>query len=198
MDSNVQPVTLWPNPIYKAHYPHDLTSIADWALDICKDQDDYLLEKGGGKSSYGVVSDAILRSECTELKNWVIEHSKLVWNTWELTDHPRFVHHSWVNWHPPGAWTDEHDHSGVHMVITIYLKQPENGGHIQFKDPMQYTWAAWPKLRASAFDWRTLHVSTGDVLFFPGFLRHKTQVNKSEEDRLVMTTNIVVDYFHKE
>ena len=31
---------------------------------------------------------------------------------------------------------------------------------------------------------------TGDVLFFPGWLTHKTEVNSSEHDRYVMSMNI--------
>lgn len=197
MESNIQPVSIFPTPIYKTHYSGDLTKIAEWALSTCKDQPDYLLEKGGGKSSYSSTHDVLLKDPCNELREWLILQSQLVWDLWDLADMSRYVHRSWFNWHPPGAWTDEHDHGGTHMVITVYLNQPENGGNIQFKDPMQYTWAAWPRKESSAYDWKSITVKTGDVLIFPGFLRHRTETNNSNQDRLVMTTNISIDFFNK-
>jgi len=35
------------------------------------------------------------------------------------------------------------------------------------------------------------------VLFFPGFLHHMTELNVSNEDRLVMTVTVSVDIFKK-
>ena len=40
-------------------------------------------------------------------------------------------------------------------------------------------------------DWMEIPVKTNDVLFFPGWLKHKTAVNRSLEDRYVMSLNIM-------
>lgn len=195
MVSNIALVNPFPGLIYKTKFTGELTAITNLALTSCKqDGRDYLLESGG-KSTYGVVKDAILKPECVELHKFVIEAHNQVWQQWQLSNRPRYVHNSWFNWHPPGSQTKEHDHSGIHMVIVVYLKNPAGGGNIQFKDPMNQIWASYPKSEEHAYDWKTVKVETGDVLFFPGFLRHRTEKNLSNEDRLVMTTNICIDFF---
>ncbi len=196
MMSSIEPVNLWPSLIYKAKYPGDLTTIADKFLTYFDKSSTHNLEKNGGLSTYSTANNLIIDPVCNELKDWLIQQSKLVWNLSNFVDRPRRVHRSWVNLHPPGAWTDEHDHSMCHQNIVIYLKQPKLGGNIMFKDPLQYTFSGFPKNNKN--DWTVLEVKQNDVLFFPGFLHHKTEVNLSEENRLVMTLTISVDVFADE
>lgn len=194
--SDIRPQQIFPNLIYKTHFSGELSAIASSALDLCKTKgNDYILEQGGGKSTYGQIKDAVLRPECFELHNFIIDQHRYVWEDWKLVNRPRHVHSSWYNWHPPGAKTEEHDHSGIHLVVVVYLKNPINGGNIQFKDPMQQIWASYPRREEHSYDWKTVEVTTGDVLFFPGFLRHRSEENKSNEDRLVLTTNVCIDLF---
>jgi hypothetical protein len=77
------------------------------------------------------------------------------------------------------------------LVITAYLNLPENGGFIQFKDPLEYHHGHLTKqFDTELGSWRTMPAKTGDVLMFPGWLRHRTEPNKSKEKRWVLTTNI--------
>ena len=43
-------------------------------------------------------------------------------------------------------------------------------------------------------DWEYIDVQTNDVLFFPGWLTHKTEVNKTNENRYVMSLNVMGNY----
>lgn len=192
----MEPIRLWPELIYKYKCPVDLTEMAEMAISLCKDTTIHNLEQGGGRSTFNTHNDLISRPEFTELRNWMINCSQEVWGAWELLDMKRYVHRSWANWHPPGGWTAEHDHGSTHQVIVVYLRQPENGGNIMFKDPMQYTKAAYPKSDL-AKEWRTVEVKQNDVLFFPGFMRHMTEPNNSNADRTVMTINVCIDFFAK-
>ena len=42
----------------------------------------------------------------------------------------------------------------------------------------------------SGREWQPIEITSGDVLFFPGWMSHKTEVNLSNEDRYVMSLNI--------
>jgi hypothetical protein len=188
------PVNLWPNLIYKSKFPSDLTKVAEHCLKLITKDSIHGLEKGGGSSTFNTATNLILTDECKELRDWLITESSDVWKKWEFAeDLPRKVHRSWVNLHPPGAWTAEHDHGQVHQTIVIYLKQPVLGGNLMFKDPMQYVFCNFPKINRNG--WKTVEVEQNDVLFFPGFLHHMTEKNQSQEDRLVMTVTISVDIF---
>jgi ectoine hydroxylase-related dioxygenase (phytanoyl-CoA dioxygenase family) len=43
-------------------------------------------------------------------------------------------------------------------------------------------------------EWMPIEVKTNDVLFFPGWLTHKTEKNLSDEHRYVMSLNIMGNY----
>jgi len=194
--SSVEPINLWPSLIHKSVYPGNLTTISSKFLTLFDENSNHNLEKNGGKSTYSTVNNLITDPVCGELKEWLIQQSKLVWDLSNFADRPRRVHRSWVNLHPPGAWTDEHDHAMCHQNIVIYLKQPKSGGNIMFKDPLQYTFSGFPKNNKN--EWTVLEVKQNDVIFFPGFLHHKTEINSSQEDRMVMTLTISVDIFANE
>lgn len=188
----ITPIDAWPSLIYKSHYDGDLADMVNTSSAICKNITETHSLEEGGKSTWDRTVSVLELSEFADLKQWLIDIHSSVWNAWGFTDFPRHLHKSWVNWHPPGAFTKEHDHGGVHLVMVVYLKQPENGGNIQFKNPMQYHWAAYPV--PDTDDWKTITVNTGDVLFFPGFLRHRTEPNTGTDDRFVLTVNITARY----
>jgi ectoine hydroxylase-related dioxygenase (phytanoyl-CoA dioxygenase family) len=73
---------------------------------------------------------------------------------------------------------------------------PDNGGFIQFRDPLEYSKGFYMKnYDDEMFGWKTIPAVTGDVLFFPGYLRHRTQPNKNtNEKRWVLTTNYISGY----
>lgn len=43
-------------------------------------------------------------------------------------------------------------------------------------------------------EWEYIEVESGDVLFFPGWMTHKTEKNLSDKDRYVMSLNIMGNY----
>ena len=105
---------------------------------------------------------------------------------------------SWINVHPQGAYTDEHMHHGVLMAVAAYLHVPKNGGNLLVKNPLTPYKFSEPTHRdyfsdhisESGLEWTPIKVETGDVLFFPGWLQHKTEKNMSKEFRFVMSWNI--------
>lgn len=188
----MEAINPWNSLIYKDTYPGDLTKMLTVASAVAKDSGINHPLENGGKSTWDSTIRILDLPEFTDLTNWLIEKHSKVWQSWGFKDFPRFMHKSWINWHPPGACTKEHDHGAVSLVMSIYLNQPTNGGNIQFKDPLEYHWAASP--RQSDDSWITIPVNTGDVLFFPGFIKHKTETNTSTDDRFVLTVNMMAKY----
>ena len=121
-----------------------------------------------------------------------------------------FVANSWVNVQGNGGHTTVHNHANVFMVATAYLNLPKNGGFFECVDPLEYN-----KSNQYHDDpnwmWKEVPAITGDVLVFPGWLKHRTQVNNahsklliddngvgheesSSEDRWVLTTNFTQEF----
>ncbi len=107
------------------------------------------------------------------------------------TDKLFLIENSWFNIHYKGGRTIEHNHGDkVSFVCAYYLKVPENGGSflIRSKD-----------INRTPGPWRDylqpIPVETGDFLIFPGHTNHASEENQSDEERIVITTNIVVNHF---
>ena len=102
------------------------------------------------------------------------------------------IYNSWINLHVPGGHTNVHSHGACVLSVATYLYMPEDGGYIEFKDPLEYHKTFFPTpIEAEIVNWKTVPTKTGDVVLFPGWLRHRTQQNKSKERRWVLTTNYI-------
>ena len=113
---------------------------------------------------------------------------------WQINGIPYRPTDSWMNEHPKGAWTDEHNHKGANFVVVYYIHVPENSGTLMVRDPMEYHWGGshGMQIRGTTGDSIWYHigpVKTGDIIMFPGWIYHKTEKNQVDESRYVMSIN---------
>ena len=95
---------------------------------------------------------------------------------------------SWVNVHKRSGRTLEHYHNGTPLVVSCYLKVPEGSGAFEYRDPLEYH--RWGTPGEPQIDlWNEVPIKTNDILIFPGWLKHRTQVNRVDEDRVCLTFN---------
>lgn len=155
------------------------------------------LEYGNGKSSVNAPRMPHTEKSFSGLNDVFTQIlPEICWNNWNLRPGKLGCTKSWVNVHPPGAWTEEHDHSASNLAaaVAVYLKVPKNSGNILFRDPLEYHWKSMPFLtNNSDYIWKGIEVSQGDVLIFPPWLIHKTEINKSDDERWVASFNIYVE-----
>jgi len=150
------------------------------------------LEKNGGVSTYAVNRQLHEIPALTELVTQVMKRVRVFWNILDVNKGlvPK-IDECWSNLHPTGGFTDTHSHSLMPVVVSFYLSAPENSGGIVFTNPMEYSLSHIPyNDPIEGKTETTVKVETGDILLFPGYLRHKTQVNYSDQDRIVITFNI--------
>ena len=104
------------------------------------------------------------------------------------TYHKYTISNSWCNVHYPEGKTHTHNHSNTFMVAAAYLKMPENGGYFMAHDPLEQVKSFYYHDNPE-WMWTEIPVVSGDILIFPGWMKHKTAINKSAEERWVLTTN---------
>ena len=151
------------------------------------------LEKDGGRSSvYNRKNQPHFNYAFQHFYDWLKPiYTHIITKEWGFTNVFEYViGNSWVNVHGRGGITEEHHHGPACLVAATYLNLPKDGGFIQFKDPNEYgkTFSTRTDMEA---DWKTIPAVTGDVLLFPGWIRHKTQPSQSDEERWVITTNVM-------
>ena len=176
--------------VWKGHFPGDLTSVKKRAYHLLQTSNHLssALTADGGVSSVDDTDGPHMWDDCTELTNWLAVQAKQILKTWEFVNHGTFIDGSWVNLHPPGAWTMEHSHGYTSVAVVVYLDQPEHGGNLEVQNPLFYHWSGYPKKNEL---WQEIEVKTGDVLMFPGWLVHRTQKNLSQSNRIIMSMNVM-------
>jgi len=107
-------------------------------------------------------------------------------NSWGIIQSRYECANSWINWHDEGASLSEHDHDMMSFIVTYYLKKPVNSGHIEIRNPLEYHWAGYGN---NLPYFRELQTIAGDIIIFPGWLKHRVQANASKERRIVLTMN---------
>ena len=115
-----------------------------------------------------------------------------IWTHWGYSNKITKPVRSWVNVHKKTGKTMEHYHNQCPMVVSCYLKAPNKSGNFEYRDPLEYhRWGSPGEPQISL--WREVEVETNDIIVFPGWLKHRTQVNQTDEDRVCLTINYDCD-----
>jgi uncharacterized protein (TIGR02466 family) len=102
----------------------------------------------------------------------------------------------WINISAPGSYQEYHIHTDCHFSVSYYIKSKPDSGNIVFRShecnsdmftlplrefkPASYkTWASAP--------------TPGKLLIFRSNLQHMVEQNRSNEDRISLSANFVID-----
>lgn len=102
---------------------------------------------------------------------------------------------AWVNISPPGASNKIHYHANCHFsgVYYVSLKAPECGS-IFFRDPrVASRMLTYPVARESEFTASEVRMrpEAGRMYVFPGWLEHGVDENRSDQDRVSISFNVL-------
>jgi uncharacterized protein (TIGR02466 family) len=191
MENRIEIVNPYSNYIFKSHYDFNF----DIVIPKCKEllesaPSEFGLVTNGGSSHQNAIQPHML-PELKEYFEWlqmmVIEVATR--GMGYFSDfHDIVLTNSWVNVTHPGGKTLGHKHPNTFIVVSTYLNVPENGGFYEAKDPLEDLKSFYYRNDPDWY-WKQVPVTSGDLLLFPGWLKHRTQENKSNEDRWVLTTS---------
>lgn len=104
---------------------------------------------------------------------------------------------SWANLHTKNQVTGEHSHCDgsekSHISAVYYFKKPPKSGNIEFRDPLEYIHSLTPRhlyndeITSKAHT--EIEADEFDLILFPSWLKHRTQLNNSSEDRVAISMN---------
>ena len=77
------------------------------------------------------------------------------------------------------------------IAIAGYLEVPKDSGNLLIENPLRPYKCSEPIGKDYSY-WGPIEVETNDVLFFPGWLTHKTESNSTDNPRYVLSTNVSV------
>lgn len=104
-----------------------------------------------------------------------------------------FFLNSWGNIYPKGEFVKQHHHANALISGVYYLNCPEGTGGTYFVTPLEYAKAldfpAYRERHMKNFEEVYFGEETGRVVMFPGWLKHYTDPNKSDDDRVILSFN---------
>ena len=112
---------------------------------------------------------------------------------WDLKNQNVKITSMWSIINRNDATNARHIHSNNYISAAYYVKAPENCGNIVFHDPRSEPVYFHPKVE-NPNNLNTNIVSIkpeeGLLVLFPSYLHHSVDVNRSNEDRIVISFNI--------
>lgn len=95
-----------------------------------------------------------------------------------------------VNIQYPGDMFPLHSHSHSHIACVYYLHVPENSGDLLLADPRGDTnWNDRVDGRYSNVSYERITPKTGLMVFFPSYISHMVEPNKSDQMRVSVVSN---------
>jgi uncharacterized protein (TIGR02466 family) len=194
-------IDIFPVKIYKTSYTGDLESLKQSILPKLQECYERTTEfnqgsmRGDGLCSYNVMRDLQTWPEMQPLVEFINAHAELYWQALGYDANMRpGVFEMWSNIYKHDSFIDAHTHAPIHLTASFYLQMPENGGNIAFEHPnavlMKHQPYALDGIRYGSTFEHEVTVKTGDLVFFPGWLTHKTKPNQSLEDRIIIGSNV--------
>lgn len=101
-----------------------------------------------------------------KLHEWPEMLEIVQWIENKFTGH--YITEMWSNKTSPGGFLKAHNHAGNKYAGTIYVRVPERSGDIIMNGHCKG------------------NIKQGDVIVFEGQVSHKTEINNSDRDRLVI------------
>ena len=130
--------------------------------------------------------------ETKDVINFVESAAKLYWK--ECNYHPDlepYVFQLWANTTPTGGWVDTHLHGNMPFTGVIYVDASSEQGNLFIDNPLDTVLMTQPIRPDAKYPMgEELEVSTGDLIMFPGFIKHRVKPNNTDKNRLILGFNI--------
>jgi len=100
----------------------------------------------------------------------------------------------WANVNPPGGHNPSHSHPNNYLSGVYYVAIPAGEGKIRFEDPRiqaQVMMPAVTELTPNNGNCVNLGVKPGRLLVFPSWLAHSVSANRSQENRISISFNLM-------
>jgi len=195
----VEIVHAYPPLIFKDsfHFTAEHIETSKLILNLAGESNSYL-EKGAAKSSVADQINAPHKHEVfKDFFEWLQNTSEHILKIWNLKDPENFyIGNSWINKHDHLGETLYHNHGFSAISCVAYIQLPDNSGFTEFKDP-HYEIKSLHEYNKNLQEYFPVKVKQDDVVFFPGWLMHRSQPNLSRDQRIVLSTNLI-NFTHRD
>jgi uncharacterized protein (TIGR02466 family) len=116
---------------------------------------------------------------------------------WEYIPNKQRIVAMWAIINKKNSFNVMHNHQNCYLSASYYVRKPEDSGDITFFDPKEAKTYRFPKIEKYteySAETVTIKPEEGDLLIFPSYLYHAVSENLSDDNRVVLSFNIDIDY----
>jgi len=189
-------INLFPIKIYKTHYDD-----CQWVKDNLfpkleytwkpSEENNQIFMRNGTICTYYEEShiNRQFPEETKKIVEFVEHHAREYWK--ELDYFPGlepYVLEMWANKTPKGGWVHSHAHLSLPLTATLYIDASPEQGNIIFENPLDTLLASQPvNYQNGKYQFEhEFETNTGDLVIFPGYIKHKVKSNTIDRERLIL------------
>ena len=116
---------------------------------------------------------------------------------WKYVPNKQRIVAMWAIINKKNSFNVRHNHQNCYLSAAYYVKKPKNSGDITFFDPKEAKTYRFPKIeKYNEYSAETITIKPeeGDLVIFPSYLYHAVGENLSDENRVVISFNVDIDY----
>ena len=106
---------------------------------------------------------------------------------------------AWININKRGDYNELHTHPHCHLAAVFWIKYPKDSGKIEFQNPQHFLSAGeidsyHPDFKNSTNCWQGYWMipTEGTIIVFPSHLVHGVKPNKTRQDRISFSYNMLL------
>lgn len=194
-----QTIKLFPLTVYKNFYnktdeiKRDLFSKLDRVFEDSEKNNNVFMRQGT-LCSYHTNSylHTEFLKETQEVVKFVETCAKEYWDEMEYhKELEPFVFQMWANKTPRGGYIDSHLHGNMPFTAVLYVDASSEQGNLLIENPLEMilmTQPISPDIKYPMAE--EISVKSGDLIMFPGYIRHSVKPNNTDKPRLILGFNI--------
>jgi uncharacterized protein (TIGR02466 family) len=104
--------------------------------------------------------------------------------------HP-YVMQMWANSTPKDGWIQGHLHGSMPFTAVLYVDASPEQGNLFLENPMDMVLMSQPISPDVRYPMgQEIEVRSGDLVMFPGYLKHSVKPNTTDKPRLILAFNL--------
>lgn len=125
---------------------------------------------------------------CKEFVEFAEYHAREYWKELNYTDSlTPYIAQIWANQTPKAGWIQSHLHGSIPITGTLYVNAGPGMGNLVIENPLDSILVSQPMdYKAQESLHHEVAVETGDLVLFPGWIRHHVQPNTTNKYRLIL------------
>lgn len=194
-----QSIKLFPTVVYKNFYngvdmlKENLFSKLDSVFEDTENNNNTFMRQGT-LCSYHTASDIHIkyREETRSIVDFVEQCAKEYWQECSYhKDLEPYVFQLWANKTPQGGYIDSHLHGNMPFTAVLYVDANPQQGNLILENPLEMVLMTQPISPEINYPiGEEIIVSSGDLVMFPGYIRHSVKPNTTDIPRLILGFNI--------